>query len=151
MPIPIWHGRPGLAGLSGSDAVSATYLEYVGSGVRQVKFHAAARPWIVPFVPPQGALLTGVMANVRHGNAGASGQMSMRVYRYARNNLTGVVVQLGSTLTFAAGTGHHIEEVVISADNQVDNKLFEYLVAVHPSSLTTTITDELHWLTATLA
>lgn len=141
-----------LAGYSSTTTTSDLFLGASPPGNRFVTFANNSVAWINRILLPDYATLTAVNAVVRHGNAGAGGQMSMQIYRRQRTgSSTGTVLQLGSTHTFTAGATFHDEAVTISSNNVIDNTQYEYFAQVNPSSLAATISDQLWDLYATMS
>jgi hypothetical protein len=123
------------------------------AGVFGVQFASNSAAWMLQMSLPDGVTLNFVQASVTQGNASASGQMSALIFRNSRNlsGGAGTPVQLGSTLTFAAGAADRVDAISVVANNVIDNELYDYFLQVNASALAATNVDILRWAVATVS
>lgn len=134
--IPIFLGK--------QNTGTSNLVEVANGFAWQFSTNNASAIW--PVMLPNGSTITSVTANVNHGNAGASGQMSMELWGMLDNGSGGSDTQIGSTRTFAAGAGHKTESITPASGNVVNNLLTQYYVWINASALAATNDDYLYAL-----
>lgn len=141
--VPLEYCRPP-DGYGVSPGVNLLSVELATASVWT--FSANSNRLQIPIDLANGDILTNVNLCVSQGNAGASGQMSAKVYRQAISaSAYATVLQLGSTLTFTVGAGFRSQSIAIAASNTIDNDLYRYHVMLLGSALAGTVSDFLHW------
>jgi hypothetical protein len=128
----------GLVGVQLRSIDAWTYLTW--------RFYANSVRLIIPIDLATGDIITNLELCVNQGNAGASGQMVAKVWRQAVSpSASPTKTQLGSTLTFATGTGFKASSIAISSNNTVDTNLYHYHAELIASALAGTTDDVFHW------
>jgi hypothetical protein len=84
--------------------------------------------YAVPLYPPQGSTLTGIFISCVQGDV--SGSMSAKAFREDINPFGTFTIQLGSTLTFAAGVGYRSGSIDLSSDNFIDHQAYRYWLQI---------------------
>ncbi len=134
--IALQHGTP----IGGS---INSFLTMPAPGIVAWTLTTAGAGIHFPVNLPNGAVFTNVTVTVQQMTAGAPGQMSIKVWKYTPSTTSvGAAVQLGSTMTFTAGTGFKVE--VASFSTVIDNISSSYFIEVIGSASATATDEYLH-------